>query len=107
MRKVIKLFLQSFGSSEMVIWYFVYGIWVLIDGRKRLRNTMGPFSRVSLKCCNFKAFMEVANSIEEETLMSMNRRVQRVLVGSYVTEGLMEEIEVRWDEGSFIPHLDY
>lgn len=56
--------------------------------------------------------MELGNSIgnfiivEEATLMSNDRRMPRILAEFDMAERLLENIEVRLDEGNFIQRLD-
>lgn len=56
--------------------------------------------------------MELGNSIgnfiivEEATLMSNDRRMPRILAEFDMAERLLENIEVRLDEGTFIQRLD-
>ena len=56
----------------------------------------------------FQGFHGIGNSIgkiilvKETNLISNDRRMPRVLVEIDLSNVLLEKIEVRWDEGSFI-----
>lgn len=64
-------------------------------------------------CWNLKGFMAVANSIgrfiliEDEVLLSSDRRAPRTLVEMDTGDGLPGDLEVQWDGGSFVQRLDY
>ena len=59
-------------------------------------------------CWNLKGFMGIANSLgrfilmEDEQLLGFERVSSRVLVEMEVEEGLPAELEVFWEEISFI-----
>ena len=62
---------------------------------------------------NLKGFMGKANApgkfilMEDNQLLGFERVSPRVLVESDVIEGLLAELEVLWEGGSFIQRLDY
>lgn len=75
-------------------------LWVLLPG-------------LLLQCWLLKGFTAIANSIgrlimiEDDLLYGSKRRTPQVLVEIDASKGLLSELEVIWDGGSFIQPLDY
>lgn len=110
------------ASIEQRFWVFSIGSLVL----KRWHNGFDPRTEKLLirhlwiilpgfpmHCWNIGGFMAVANSVgwfilmEEEQLMGAERRSPRMLVDIDSSDGLLGELEVVWEGGSFMQQLDY
>ena len=77
-------------------------------------NLWDLMPRFTLQCWSFRVVMMVANSIghfilveEAETLVVADKRLPRVLVEVDISERILVEVEVIWNEGYFTQKLDY
>ena len=109
-RYYARFWVIALGSPILCKWHWAFDPW-----REKLqkRHSWVVLLIFPVQWWNFKDFMEVGNSIghfimiEESSLLWLDWQMLNILIELDITEGLLDEVKIRWDGCSCIQFMDY